>query len=167
MEEAVANGVAQGDIVEAPTLVELAELTGMTYLADTVDIYNRYCAEGLDEAFRRDPATLLPFGDGPYYAIKMNVRGILNTQGGPVRSARAEVVDVWGEPIPHLYSAGELGGVTAHDYQGGGNIAECLVFGRIAGKNAAQPKWNLGSVHECAAVESTLTYIPGVRNDLA
>lgn len=159
------DGIANGQVVKADTLAELAELTGMTYLEDTVAIYNRYCADGLDEAFRRDPATLLPFGDGPYYAIKMNVRGILNTQGGPVRSAQAEVVDVWGEPIPHLYSAGELGGVTAHDYQGGGNIAECLVFGRIAGKNAAQPKEPLAA-HGCVPVESPLTYVPGVRNDL-
>ncbi len=40
-------------------------------------------------------------------------------------------------PIPRLYSAGELGSVWGMLYQGGGNIAECIAFGRIAGANAA------------------------------
>ena len=65
---------------------------------------------------------------------------MLNTQGGPERTAKAEIVDTEGEPIPHLYSAGEFGGVSANMYQGGGNIAECVVFGKIAGENAAASK---------------------------
>ena len=65
------------------------------------------------------------------------VSGLLNTQGGPKRSANAEVLDTQGNPIPHLYSAGECGGITVCMYQGGTNIAECITFGRIAGKNAA------------------------------
>lgn len=73
-----------------------------------------------------------PFDDGPYYAIKMS-NDVLNTQGGPERDQYARVLNSNGEPIPHLYSAGELGGICANQYQGGNNLAECLIWGKIAG----------------------------------
>lgn len=71
-----------------------------------------------------------PFDDGPYYAIKMS-NDVLNTQGGPERDQYARVLNSNGEPIPHLYSAGELGGICANQYQGGNNLAECLIWGRL------------------------------------
>jgi len=43
-----------------------------------------------------------------------------------------------GEPIPRLYSAGELGSLWGLIYEGGSNLSECIVSGRIAGKNAAK-----------------------------
>ncbi len=52
----------------------------------------------------------------------------------------AQVVHVDNTPVPRLYSAGELGSVWGMFYQGGGNIAECIAFGRIAGVNAAAEK---------------------------
>jgi predicted oxidoreductase len=54
-----------------------------------------------------------------------------------VHDAQQRVIDVCGKPIPRLYSAGELGSSFGHLYLSGGNIAECIVTGRIAGKNAA------------------------------
>ena len=60
----------------------------------------------------------------------------LNTDGGPVRNAKAEVIDLEGNPIPHLYSAGEFGSVWSGHYQGAGNLGECLAFGRIAAASA-------------------------------
>ena len=44
------------------------------------------------------------------------------------------------EPIPHLYAAGELGSMWGNIYQGATNNAECIVFGRLAGRNAAKEK---------------------------
>ena len=41
-----------------------------------------------------------------------------------------------GKPIRRLYSAGELGSLWGFLYPGG-NLLEALVFGRIAGGNAA------------------------------
>lgn len=162
----VEAGVEDGSIVKADTVEELAELCGLTYLADTIEIYNRYCENGFDEAFRRDPACMVAFGDGPFYGVRMDTRIVLNTQGGPERDENAQIIDGWGEPIPHLYGAGELGGVTAHRYQGGGNVAECLVFGRIAGKNAAAAKDPLPPF-SLTAREQNPTYTKGVRNDIA
>jgi predicted oxidoreductase len=81
------------------------------------------------------------FGEGPYYAVEMSP-SMLNTQGGPRRNERAEVVRPNGRPIGRLYSAGELGSIYSYLYQGTGNIGECLAFGRIAGRNAAaQEAW--------------------------
>lgn len=40
-----------------------------------------------------------------------------HTMGGPKKSVKAEVLDPFGEPIPRLYVAGELGstwGLTYH-----------------------------------------------------
>ena len=50
-------------------------------------------------------------------------------------SRKYEVLGVDGEPIPHLYSAGELGGICAFQYNSGGNLGECLAFGRISARN--------------------------------
>jgi succinate dehydrogenase/fumarate reductase flavoprotein subunit len=46
-------------------------------------------------------------------------------------------MDVFGKEIPRLYSAGELGSIWGSLYPGAGNVSECIVFGRIAGRNAA------------------------------
>src|SRR5260370_37079407 len=57
-------------------------------------------------------------------------------RGGPRRKAAGRVRRVTGEPVPGLYAGGELGSVYGMLYpSGGGNIAECLAFGRIAGRN--------------------------------
>jgi fumarate reductase flavoprotein subunit len=43
-----------------------------------------------------------------------------------------------------LYAAGETtGGVVGERYIGGGNyISNAIIFGRIAGRNAADESWN-------------------------
>jgi succinate dehydrogenase/fumarate reductase flavoprotein subunit len=71
----------------------------------------------------------------PFYAIQMSP-GMVNTQGGPKRNEKAQIVDVNGTPIPHLFSSGELGSAYAWLYNGGGNVGECLAWGRIAAQNA-------------------------------
>ena len=63
---------------------------------------------------------------------------ISNTQGGPRHDPLQRVLDPFGTPIPGLYVAGELGSVWGSLYLVGGNLAECFVTGRIAGREAAQ-----------------------------
>lgn len=48
------------------------------------------------------------------------------------------VIDIYGGPIPRLYAAGDLGSAFGHLHLSGGNIAECFISGRAAGRNAAQ-----------------------------
>ena len=62
---------------------------------------------------------------------------MLNTQGGPRRNARAQIVRPDGSPDTAALQCRELGSIYSYLYQGTGNIGECLVFGRIAGRNAA------------------------------
>ena len=81
-------------------------------------------------------------GKGPYYAVELSP-SMLNTQGGPRRNEKAQIVRPDGTPIPRLYSAGELGSIYSYLYQGTGNIGECLAFGRIAARQAvAQTAWS-------------------------
>lgn len=132
----------EGVIVSAETLDELGALIGLPEgsLSTTVASYNDACAQGEDALFGRDPEYLLPIAEnGPYYAIELKPT-FVNTMGGPRRNTQAQIVDVKGNPIPHLYGAGECGSMWSNVYPGGGNLTECIAFGRIAGANAASVK---------------------------
>jgi succinate dehydrogenase/fumarate reductase flavoprotein subunit len=63
------------------------------------------------------------------------------TFGGIMINANAQVLETDGRIVPGLYAAGEgAGHVFYDDYIGGGSLANCLVMGRIAGRNAASVK---------------------------
>lgn len=125
-------------LVSAKTVAELATKIGVAAdaLQQTLTDFNAFVSAGRDYAFGRDPKTMRAFDDGPYYAIA-TTNDVLNTQGGPQRNENAAILDTNDQPIPHLFGAGELGGIVANCYQGGGNLAECLIFGKLAGENAA------------------------------
>ena len=129
---------ADEKLVSADDAAGLAELIGADpdILAKTIERFNGYAESGEDIEFGRAPETMRAF-EGTLYALPLQP-SVLNTQGGPRRNAKAQVLDTNGEPISGLFSAGECGGVNAFYYQGGGNVAECLVFGKIAGENAAK-----------------------------
>lgn len=131
--------VAKGWIKQGNTPAALAAAldVGPTALERTVDEYNRACAEGRDEAFGRSPETLRPLEHSPFYGAAL-WPSLFNTQGGPRRNARAQVLNAWGRPIKGLYGAGELGSMWSQNYPGASNLTEVLVFGRIAGRNAAE-----------------------------
>ncbi|MEG0376010.1 MAG: FAD-binding protein [Raoultibacter sp.] len=153
-------------VLQADSLEEIAEKTEMNAetLAKTVERFNFYVEQGEDWEFGRPVNTMETIGAGPYYAFPMIAR-ILNTQGGPRRNAKAEVVDTEGNPIPNLYSAGELGGLTGKNYQGATNMAECIIFGKIAGENAAQEKEQLNAYAAREQVTQSLTYTLGSETD--
>lgn len=153
-------------MTEADSFEALAEKIGTVNLVKHIALYNDCVAAGDDHMFNRNPATMTAMDDGKCYALRMVPR-VLNTQGGARRNARAEVIDVDGNPIPHLYSAGEFGGLTSVNYQGATNLGECLVFGRIAGENAGIAKEALPAYKAKEAVESTLKYTLGVTDEVA
>lgn len=121
----------------ASSIEELANQMGVpaSELKTTVDQWNECCTNGADIFFHRPAKTLSPISTPPFYA-QLCCPAFLNTDGGPVRNAKAEILDPDGTPIPHLYSAGEFGSIWSGVYQGGGNVAECLIFGRIAARSA-------------------------------
>lgn len=130
----------KGWIVKGDTIEDLARKMDLdpANLKQTLKEYNDACSTKVDPLGR--PAnTLVPLS-APFYAMPLWPGGA-NTQGGPQRNSRAQVMNVNGEPIPRLYAAGELGSIYGMLYPvGGGNIAECIAFGRIAGENAAAQK---------------------------
>lgn len=126
-------------LIKANTIKELADKIKVDSagLEGQVKLFNESAENGKDIQFSRKADTMKAFSDGPFYAIKMGYN-VLNTQGGPERNTKAEILDVNNQPIPHLYGAGELGGICANQYQGGGNLAECLIWGKIAGEQVAK-----------------------------
>jgi hypothetical protein len=154
-------------LVKAASIEEIAVALSISAenLRETVDQYNADAGAEGDSVYGRPKATMRAFDGGPYYALKL-MTPILNTQGGPRRSAKAEVLDKEGNPIPHLYSAGEFGGIISNQYQGGGNLAECLIFGQIAGRNAAAVKDVSLPAYKADPVESELIYVHGKESDL-
>jgi succinate dehydrogenase/fumarate reductase flavoprotein subunit len=75
--------------------------------------------------------------DTPPYYVGEVWPVVSNTQGGPVHNARQQVMNVYGEPIPRLYAAGELGSAFGYLYLSGANLSECMVTGKVAGSGAA------------------------------
>ncbi|GAA0981411.1 hypothetical protein GCM10009555_049480 [Acrocarpospora macrocephala] len=129
----------RGWVLSADSPAELAERCGLdpAALETTIDRYNAHCAAGEDADFGRAPSTLTPIRGPRYFAVPLWPGGS-HTVGGPRRDAESRVASVRGGFVENLYAAGELGSLHGLLYPaGGGSIAECLAFGRIAGRNAA------------------------------
>ena len=153
-------------IVECATLADAASLIGCDEdkLQFTIDTFNGYAETGIDLEWDRPASTMRAFDGEAYYVMPLK-NNLLNTQGGPQRNADAQILDLDGNPIPHLYSAGEMGGITACMYQGGTNVAECFIMGQLAGANAAAAKDPLPAYTLAAAVESSPAHL-GDETDL-
>lgn len=134
-------------------------------LAKTVERFNGFAKAGKDEDFGRgdtaydrewfylfstptDEAawkqdhlpnhTMYPLrAKGPYYAIIFGA-GALDTNGGPVINAEAQVMGYDGTPIPGLYGAGNcIASPSRQAYFGAGTtIGLGMTFGCIAANNA-------------------------------
>jgi succinate dehydrogenase/fumarate reductase flavoprotein subunit len=106
-------------------------------LTAAVNQWNADCAAGKgDTVFGRLATSMAPLSTPPFYAIPIWPSGP-NTNGGPIHNAKGQTCDPYYNPIPRLYSAGELGSTWGFLYQGGGNITESVAYGRIVGNNAA------------------------------
>ena len=129
----------KGYAVQADTYEALAEATGMDpdVFAETMNTWNAACEKQVDEAFGRT-SFASPLDTAPFYAIKV-APGIHHCMGGVVIDTGAHVLDEAGNAIPGLYAAGEVtGGVHGANRLGGNAVADIVVFGRIAGENAAK-----------------------------
>jgi len=145
-------------VTSSPTLGELAVTIGAdpAGLESTVQRWNSHAADGADPDFHRgesahdtwwgDPwtkgtpsATLGPLDTGPFYAVEVR-SGALGTKGGPKTDGLARVQDVDGATIPGLYAAGNvMASAFGMTYGGaGGTLAPGMVFGFLAGRDAAQ-----------------------------
>ena len=79
-----------------------------------------------------------PIATGPFYVARLWPK-VHYTMGGLVIDKNAQVRGLDFKPVKGLYAAGEVtGGVHGAVRLGGDSMASCIVFGRIAGKNAAK-----------------------------
>jgi fumarate reductase flavoprotein subunit len=78
--------------------------------------------------------------NAPVYAVRITPGGVALTACGLTIDVEARVLDEAGEPIPGWFAAGETtGNVVGDMYIASGNsLANCVVYGRVAGDNAAR-----------------------------
>ncbi len=133
--------IASGRVAQAGDLHALAASVGIAAdgLATAVAQWNTDVEAGADQVFEKPPAMLLPISTPPFYAVELRAAMIGMTFAGLRTDHRAQVLDSAGRPIGGLYAAGELvGGLMGWIYPAGGtSIGNALVFGRIAGSEAA------------------------------
>ena len=106
-------------------------------LEATINAYNKAFDEKNDAAFKRPdmPRAIRTPG---FYAIEI-MPGVHYTMGGLKINTRTQVMAKDSKPIPGLFAAGEgTGGTHGANRLGGNSITQTIVFGRIAGENAAK-----------------------------
>lgn len=135
--------------VAADSLAALARAIGVPEagLLATVEAFNKACVPGsykpleLDHVATRGLAPAkshwaLPIDEAPYHAYPIISANVF-TFGGLKVDPKARVLDRDGEPIAGLYAAGEIIGSYYGNYTGATSVLKGLVFGKIAGADAA------------------------------
>lgn len=130
---------AAGNVVVADTLEELAEKLEIpvdTFVAE-IERYNSFVDAQKDDDFGK-PLFGEKIDEAPFVATPRSP-ALHHTMGGVKIDTDTHVLSTEGTPIPGLYAAGEVtGGLHAGNRLGGNAMTDFLVFGRIAGENAAK-----------------------------
>ena len=137
--------IVENDVVRSfPSLEELASRMGIDYagLSDTVKKYNADVEKGRDSVFGRT-RVLKKIEVAPFYAFEAEP-AIYTSYSGLQINERGQVLNEVGMPIPSLYAAGDVCGhmsVQANASSGYlSGLPQAMIFGRIAGTNAAAEK---------------------------
>ena len=125
-------------VITGKTLDEIAPKMGVpaAALKATMAQYAKDQAAGKDSCCGRTKMER-PLNEPGYYAILVTP-AVHHTMGGVKINTKAEVINTKGKVIPGYYAAGEVtGGVHGGNRLGGNAQADIIVFGRIAGEQAA------------------------------
>lgn len=131
----------RGVVNEFNTLNDFAAFYNISFekLKESIQYFNDCFVEGTDKYFAKpiiEKAEQIKYP--PFYGIRLWPK-VHHTMGGIRINTKGEVVDLDGKSIEGLYAAGEItGGIHGACRLGSCAITECLVFGRIAGKNVAK-----------------------------
>lgn len=129
----------QGIMATCDDLKCVADFTKIPFdsLKDTVNRVSSMTGKGNDKDFNHRSG-LVDMTQGKYYVIKA-VPSVHHTMGGVRINEKAQALTAEGKAIPGLWAAGEVTGVTHGTNRLGGNAyTDIIVFGRIAGKAAAE-----------------------------
>lgn len=185
----IPDGGDQSHIVTGATLDELEEAirerldsyaaqtggwnldpTFTTHLLETIQRYNGFAENGVDEDFHRGEApielyfnmgarpgndkneTMWPFLEqGPFYATLL-APATLDTKGGPRTNVAGQVLNRQGEPIPRLFAAGNCAGAYSGGsyWAGGATLGPIITMAYLAGQAAALQPARSPAVHAAA-----------------
>lgn len=128
-------------LAKAQTVEALAERLGIRpdTLITTIEAYNQGVRDGVDARFFKHVSHLKTIETPPFYGARIRPAVVCWTGTGLRIDADARVLDQADRPITGLFAAGETtGGMFGPCYAGGGaSICNAIVFGRVAGRNAA------------------------------
>ncbi|UOV17080.1 flavocytochrome c [Pantoea agglomerans] len=132
--------IAKGFVVSAPTVAELAVKLNMSEhhtLEATLARYNNFVIMQKDEDFGRQTALRHPLSEAPFYAIRV-APGVHHTMGGVTIDTTTAVLDSQKQVINGAWACGEVvGGIHGANRIGGNAVADIIIFGILAGGNAA------------------------------
>jgi succinate dehydrogenase/fumarate reductase flavoprotein subunit len=128
-------------VIEADTIDDLASRIGVppAQLRATVEAFNAAVQNGKAVVANPPKSALAARIETPkFYAFYPLVPAITQTFGAIAINANAQVLEPDGRVIAGLYAAGNCAGPLYYDnYWPGGMQINCLVMGRIAGRQAA------------------------------
>ena len=132
--------IAKGFVISAPTVAELAVKLNMSEhhtLEATLARYNNFVIMQKDEDFGRQTALRHPLSEAPFYAIRV-APGVHHTMGGVTIDTTTAVLDSQKQVINGAWACGEVvGGIHGANRIGGNAVADIIIFGILAGGNAA------------------------------
>ncbi|UMB77445.1 flavocytochrome c [Dickeya fangzhongdai] len=131
--------LSRGFVVSAASPRELADKLSIDFhaLLATLERYNLFVDKQHDDDFGRKTALRHPINQGPFYAIRI-APGVHHTMGGVVINTDTAVLDSKKRVIRGAFAAGEVvGGIHGGNRIGGNAVADIIVFGIQAGRNAA------------------------------
>ena len=130
------NYAAAGYFVKADTVEELASKLKVDQKAfvKTMKDYMAACKAGKDPEFNRKIQH--PIAKAPFYA-SLVTPSMQSTYGGIKTDEKAQALGTNNRPIPGLYAAGATSGHEAYANEVGFAAIIGLVYGKIAGENAA------------------------------
>lgn len=139
--------VEEGRCLKADTIDELlGMIEGMDVetAKASIERYNELARAGEDTDFFKSPQRLFALENGPFYAAECGCALTLGNLGGLESDEDCHVYNTDRELIPGLYAAGATqGGRFAVQYPislKGLSCGMCMVYGKIAGENAATGK---------------------------
>ena len=136
--KAVEEYVSQDLVVQADSINELAQKLSIDVntLCNTIERYNQFVNTKQDEDYGRTTGMRHPINKAPYYAIKI-APGVHHTMGGVTINTHTQVLDTGKNVIQGVFAAGEVvGGVHGANRIGGNAVADIIIFGMQAGRQA-------------------------------